>query len=321
MLSEGYIDKDDTGERGKKVYYFLTEKTKQLQRLKILKIKSKKQVSELNRLSEEEKRQNMYLMIFFLGRRTYYPFKTEGQLRDFLSEAGSSMNDLVLYTRPREHYRDGKRLVLTNWKTGSDIHVTNVEDLSAPNSDISYNCILPGISPSETFKQSGRVFEHINITQTEMEDTFHLAYREGALKIVMEFRNELRYEIADPSLADFFFDCWDLFRLILRKLEIVWRTIRAPNAQEVKWLELLRSRRQADSIRMQAYHQRHSLRKTKKRNRILVAKGEVGVCESEINGFLMHLLDKHTDTIRKYRFPTERILEIINPISLQKNIV
>ena len=36
MLSEDYIGKNDTDERGKKVYYFLTEKTKQMERLRIL---------------------------------------------------------------------------------------------------------------------------------------------------------------------------------------------------------------------------------------------------------------------------------------------
>src|SRR5215831_20978827 len=41
MLSEGYIVKN-TGKRGKKVYYFLTEKTKQMERLKILDFKSRR---------------------------------------------------------------------------------------------------------------------------------------------------------------------------------------------------------------------------------------------------------------------------------------
>ena len=44
MLSEGYIVKN-TGKRGKKVYYFLTEKTKQMERLKILDFKSRRSLN------------------------------------------------------------------------------------------------------------------------------------------------------------------------------------------------------------------------------------------------------------------------------------
>src|SRR5215467_6845771 len=68
MLSEGYIVKNDTGKRGKKVYYFLTEKTKQMERLKILDFKSKKEIAELNNQSEEEKRLSAYIVIFFRPR-------------------------------------------------------------------------------------------------------------------------------------------------------------------------------------------------------------------------------------------------------------
>jgi hypothetical protein len=91
MLSEGYIDKDDPGGRGKRVYYFLTEKTKQMQRLNILRLKSKKEIAELNNQIEEEKRLNVYLLIFFVSIHRAYEFKTIEQLKKFLSEAGVSI--------------------------------------------------------------------------------------------------------------------------------------------------------------------------------------------------------------------------------------
>ena len=83
MLSKEYIGKNDTGERGKKVYYFLTEKTKQMERLKILDFKSKKEIAELNNQSEEEKRLSAYIVIFFLGLDYDYPLKTEEELKKF----------------------------------------------------------------------------------------------------------------------------------------------------------------------------------------------------------------------------------------------
>ena len=83
----------------------------------------------------------------------------------------------------------------------------------------------------------------------------------------MEFRNELRYEITDQSLVNFIGDCWDLFQLVLDKLLIVWRTIRGPNNQEMKWLELIKGRSEADAIRKQVYQERHSLKKSKRKRK------------------------------------------------------
>jgi hypothetical protein len=160
---------------------------------------------------------------------------------------------------------------------------------------------------------------HAKITQAEIEDAFKIAQREGILKIVMKFRNELRYEIADKSLVNFIGDCWDLFKLILKKLQIVWRSIRGPNDQEIKWLELIKDRKGADAIRMQAYQQRHSLNKSKRKQLVVSAKKEIMFLEEEIQESITNLVEWHTDTINKYRFPAERILEIVAPKALQKS--
>ena len=187
------------------------------------------------------------------------------------------------------------------------------------NKNISYSCSLPGQSPRELLLESERVFAHANITQTEMGDALTIAKNEGILKIVMEFRNESRYEITDQSLVNFIGYCSDLFQLILEKLHIVWRTIRRPNDQEIKWLELIKGRTEADAIQHEDYQQRHSLRKAEKRNRKTLAKKEIEELEKEIQESITDLTMFHAATINKYRFPTDRILEIVAPKSLQKS--
>jgi hypothetical protein len=226
------------------------------------------------------------------------------------------MNDLVLHWKPHESHFDDNPCITTVWTTGSDIYVSKWEEL-VPHKNIVYGCSLPGQSPSEVLLESGRVFAHANVTQTEMEDAFNIAEKEGILKIVMKFRNEFRYDIVDQSLVNFFGDCWELFELILEKLQIVWRTIRGPNNQEIRWLELIKDRRRADTIRMQAYHKRHSLKESKRKRKKTVKK-EIENREMAIEGFLTELKKRHADTIDKYRFPAERILEIIAPGYLQK---
>jgi DNA-binding HxlR family transcriptional regulator len=318
MLSEGYISKNDTGERGKRVYYFLTEKTKQLERLKILDFKSKKEIDKLSNQSKEERRLSAYIVIFFLGLSYIYPLKTEEELKNFLSEAGVSVNDLVLHWKPERLEWKGKPYETTVWKTRSGIIISKYEELT-PNKNIFYKYSLPGHSPKEVSLESERILAHANITQAEIEDAFKIAQREGILKIVMEFRDELRYEIADKSLLDFICDCWYLFKLILKKLEIVWKMIRGPNDQEIKWLELIEGRKHANAIRMQAYQQRHSLNKSKRKQLVVSAKKEITYLEEEIQESITNLVELHTDTINKYRFPAERILEIVAPKALQKS--
>ena len=127
MWSEGYIKKDDTGQRGKKVYYSITEKTKQMQRLKILSFKSKKEIYELNNQIEEERRLIVYLLILFLSYHSAYTFKTKEQLKNFLSKAGVSMKNLGLGKHSKK-YVDGKTFALTVWKPGSGINVGRWEE-------------------------------------------------------------------------------------------------------------------------------------------------------------------------------------------------
>ncbi|MGB6534143.1 MAG: hypothetical protein WBF33_39190 [Candidatus Nitrosopolaris sp.] len=78
-------------------------------------------------------------------------------------------------------------------------------------------------------------------------------------------------------------------------------------------------RKGADVIRMQAYHQRHSLNQSKRKQLVVSAKKEIMYLEEEIQESITNLVEWHTATINKYRFPAERILEIVAPKSLQKS--
>lgn len=64
---------------------------------------------------------------------------------------------------------------------------------------------------------------------------------------------------------------------------------------------------------MQAYQQRHSLNKSRKKELVVSAKKEITYLEEEIQESITNLVESHTDTIDKYRFPAERILERVAP--------
>jgi DNA-binding HxlR family transcriptional regulator len=106
LIKQKLIDKNETGGRGKKVYYFLTEKAKEAYRAGILEITEKKEDNDTkhtqrlrNRFEKESQelmRQKMYLLLFFFGTIDHpvYELHSEMELKQFLSKLGLSRNDL-----------------------------------------------------------------------------------------------------------------------------------------------------------------------------------------------------------------------------------
>ena len=52
---------------------------------------------------------------------------------------------------------------------------------------------------------------------------------------------------------------------------------------------------------------------------VVSAKKEIMYLEEEIQESITNLVESHTNTINKYLFPAERILEIVAPKALQKS--
>jgi hypothetical protein len=88
----------------------------------------------------------------------------------------------------------------------------------------------------------------------------------------------------------------------------------------VKWLESFRGRGQAEKIRAEAYHYRHSLSRRERTKFARDLKSEVKVHEEKINRFMMYMREEHMEIIQKYRFPTEKMLEIMYPKSLRGSV-
>lgn len=105
LLKQKLINKNDTGRRGSKVYYFLTENTKQEYLAGILELrfdkgdggtKRRRTQNSIEKENEALKRQKMFLLLFFFGTvdRPVYDLRSEQELKQFLSNHGLSKNDL-----------------------------------------------------------------------------------------------------------------------------------------------------------------------------------------------------------------------------------
>lgn len=204
--------------------------------------------------------------------------------------------------------RDGRHFIRKHFKASSNIGISSYEELGADNNiqSVSYKIDLTSISATEMLDQTSKEFGHVGFTRTDLEETFKTACSEGILKPAIVFRDEVRYEIADPHLEDFIFD-YNFFSLqILRKMLLMWSTFREPNPQEIRWLDSLRGRRGADAIRSFASEGRDSLTKFERTEKVWYA-NKVKEWDMRIYGFLEIMRKKHLETMEKYRSPTQRM--------------
>jgi hypothetical protein len=139
------------------------------------------------------------------------------------------------------------------------------------------------------------------------------------------YRGELRYEIHDPILVDFLDDCALLYHSARKSIEEIWKHIRKPNRDEIRWLELIMGTEKVDEIRRESYRRRHVrsliyMRMRKKEDR----KGKIKLIMQRNQlcaRFAMELKESHCNAIRKYQFPSEELLDLIYPKFLQEMVL
>jgi hypothetical protein len=186
------------------------------------------------------------------------------------------------------------------------------------NCKIHYHYVLPGVSIGDILEVPGRpAFEHINFTHSEVQETFNLSVKEGLVRAI-PFNDEIRYVITDHSLENLLSDLWHLFCSIFNKMEKTWNFIRSPTQEEIKFSELFYGINATDERRINAYRHRHSLRGKKKKRQIKKVKKEIENIEQGIDEYVSELKEEYASTIGRYQFPTEKILEIIYPKSVQR---
>ena len=59
-------------------------------------------------------------------------------------------------------------------------------------------------------------------------------------------------------LVDFLDDCALLYHSARKSIEIIWKHIRKPNRDEIRWLELFMGTEKVDEICRESYRRRHN---------------------------------------------------------------
>jgi hypothetical protein len=323
LQDEKAIQKNDSGARGKKVYYFLTEEAKQKQRLQILEHLAKKDKKVFDNKTKESKRKKLYLLLLFLESMMKPRFlPTEDDLSKFLSMIGTSRKHLTV--KEKNYYENDRRIV-TRFEPISGIELFKHEKPNEPNEKgdtlVHYVCRLPGVSMPELlhYRDDVSLLEHLDFTKEEAQEAFLALEKEGLIKPITTYEGELRYGVVDLSLGELTTDCMLVCNHIRNKIIFVWTCVRRPNYNEIKWLESFSGRRFTEEARMESYNERH-LSSRRKGNQAYRRKAKyiMKEMEREIGEEIEELKQYYAAIFKKYSFPSNELIEMIYPEVLRK---
>lgn len=322
LLSNKLICKEDVKEKGRKVNYSLTTKGSQRIRLLPRIYEARKITAGLN--EEAERLRKAYLLLLLFRAPPEYAIKSKKKFIHFLSTKNLSLKDLVLRNK-REEIKDGKIRIITIYKQTSDISIWKIETsevLNPEKKETVYKFFLPGLSITDIMESRNKpLFWYIKFTKDEIQDIFRMLRDEGILRpISVNYNNELRYEISDPQLEGFLEECGHIYHMVYNMTDAIWSRIRKPTDNEIKWLKQLRGAQHTDKLGRKTYDERQEFLLRTKNRKWISEKAKKVVIEynDEIKGYVTDLKNEHDETIRKYQFLCDELLELIYPEFLQQ---
>ena len=312
---------------GKKVNYALTERANLWQRLKILVLNSIDEKQGIDQNTAEQKRKDLFILLLLFRQKCRYKFETEKAFENFLSQSDLSREDLTVLGEPNhttvDRYRRRYFKTTIFRSPEKDITIIRRQDMFRRDSkglirvppSISYDCSIKGLTIRDILNPKNRpAFRHVNFTLEEVEEAFKTLHQEKLLKPMRMHSNEIIYAITDNSLERLLESCLEIYEFVHGTIYGIWRFIRKPTEEELDWLELFKGTQDTSRIRNKAYNERHTARPKKKTKEWLKwYKGDVRESEKSINEMVLDLNKNHADTIKRYGFPSEDILNIVYP--------
>jgi DNA-binding HxlR family transcriptional regulator len=322
LISKKLVDRNDIKQRGVKVFYFLTEEARQQLRLKILQSKSSKGRTKMELRTNEDRRQLLFILLLLFRQRHTYHLETEQDFDDFLSMFNLTGKVFTLGSNKLEIAKDKNQYYRNSTLNAGHVIVNRrelVDSRTQQSHSVSYRCNVRRISIKEISNPETRpAFWHVKLTEPEINDAVQSLCEEGLIRPFM-YQNEPLYFVVEKSLEVLLDDCYILYKDIYNEILHIWEFLRKPTPEEVGWLELFEGTKRASEIRNETYKKRKAIREDKRPGFLNFLKKENKEWEKELGKMVSQIMTKHSKTIQEYRFPTEKIFELIYPEFLHES--
>lgn len=154
----------------------------------------------------------------------------------------------------------------------------------------------------------------------DYNDTIDLLKQKGIIRWVYTFRGESRFSIADEFLSKAIIDCWNVFGIIDEITILTLKYLRRSSKEERNRMRYFHGEEMSDEIFRSFYNYRHlSINTHKKKDFIERIEREVKELSLKANEEIEEIKMRHSDTIKKYHFPLNSLIQLVYPEYLQKS--
>ncbi len=309
----------------KSIYYLQTQKGKKGHRLKI----------HQDVLGLTEKAYLLLLLYCTFGEVPVLPIdygrnvlENEERLDQFLSEMHLCRKDFEV---ERVDFNADQYRIIKMVEPRQKVRILRIEYLHGSKElegRYEYRYVLPGISIRQFLRgiKGGQALEYItqSMTQSEAEECFELLLKEGLITIVIRYRGEPRYYIANEDLREGLKSCWLLCGTAEMAMSFIWKNARIPTVEERRWLEMLRGKQWAMIYLNKCYEKIKAREKDKKKKGYHRIPSEVESSVSALYGrisvYFQEINKKYEVVSKELTPPLDVLIKMVYPEFL-RNLV
>jgi DNA-binding Lrp family transcriptional regulator len=313
------LKRDDKLGIGKQVYYSLSEQVKIMCALKL---------PILWNGTDEEKKYQLLLLVMLIQEAPIDKIKSESfkgteEFHKFLARIHVSRKELKPIDLQLNKLEGTSITTLYNQ---SDVKIFRIDSTDNLREGY-YTYKLSGTSLDDILNHSqyiGISFPYLQLTEENVNKYLELLEEQGLIKRVtsstLVYLGEIRYNITDRRLRDFLNQCWSIHDYSIWLMRSTWSHNRGHNKEEETWYRIFfgpeTSKNHFEKFRgerkkLKSQQLRH---KTRQRPQI----DDIHGYDDEIKKRFDTLLDGHSETIEKYSYFANMLMEWVYPSFLRE---
>jgi hypothetical protein len=309
MRRENRLHKEDSGRKGAKVFFSLTESAIKGYQLEVLGINEK-----------SSKQRILYQLIFLRETHGLDYSIYEKDLDFFLSHIPASRKDLVIDSE------DELEGISTNtyYKPIKEvrIHRVSLKENKYNKAETYYNISLPGVSIRDVINPNlGRrisfplPFDHIAFTEEEVRDGIHKLQNAKLIRPVLYINDEERYSLVNNEFRQLLDSLYVIHREKMSLIKHRWMYERSTK-EEYKQIELIYGKKNAHKIMNYSYQIRQGIRKEIKEDKGLVQqiqRWQSGYKSrmAKISEEILKIKGKYSNTLSHYGFSQDFVENLL----------